>query len=153
MSESFNANEQNYRLAHEYAWNWFSFHAQQRLTLFNFSLVALGALAAGCVSAFAQGWYLAAGLSAVFAGVVAFAFLRLDRRNSELTKLAEDYLKSGTEERLAPVVGDKIRLVAYADSPSASPFFTFGQVFRFVYRLAIFAAVSAALISGYLSQQ
>lgn len=136
-----------HRLAHEYAWSWFEYHAQQRLQLFNFSIVALGALAAASATFLSQAAYIAAGLTAVFAGALAIAFLRLDQRNSELTRLAERYLASGTEGNLAPIVGDNIRLASNADKPGSRIFYTFGQIARAAYSTCVLAAAGVVMFA------
>lgn len=119
-------------LAHEYAWNWFSYHAQQRLGLFNISLVAIAAAATGAISAKVQGWNSLAAIISAFGAVLSLAFLRLDQRNSELTKLAEEHLKV-SEQRLAEHVGNTIKLSALANNPTKNVFYTFGQVSRTLY--------------------
>jgi hypothetical protein len=137
----FGSPEEAAKIAHEYAWRWFAYHAQQRLTLFSFSLIALGALAAGCASALSQKWHFTAAAAAVSAAFLAVVFFRLDQRNSELTKLAEEYLKHHTESALAPVVGPRIRLARLADQPKKNTFYTFGQVVRVTYSLCVAVAI------------
>jgi uncharacterized membrane protein YfcA len=139
----FSTKEEAYKVAHDYAWNWFSYHAQQRLQIFNFGIIVLGALIAACFSSFLQRWYHAATVSAALIAFLGYAFLRLDQRNSELTKLAERYLKTRTEEALSPIVGDEINFATQADKPDRAKFYTFGQIVRGVY----FAIISAAIVA------
>lgn len=40
-----------HKLQFEYAWKWFSFHADQRTKVFNFMLILVGILAAGTINA------------------------------------------------------------------------------------------------------
>lgn len=137
MENERKVSDEQLRLAHEYAWNWFSLHANQRLALFNLSLIALGALTAGCASAFSQDWNFAAALSATVSVLIAVAFLRLDQRNSDLTKMAEQQLAASSEALLSTVVGSGIKFCSLADHPSKTNFYTFGQIVRSVYWTAI----------------
>jgi hypothetical protein len=142
--------EATFRFAHDYAWSWFSYHANQRLAIFNYSVIVLAALTAACISAFTQEWYTAAAVSAALIAFFAYAFLRMDHRNSDLTKLAEAYLKEGTEPLLAVVVGDKIRLTHLADKRGKSVFYTFGKIVRTLYYLAIIGAIAACIAGCWL---
>lgn len=140
----FSSVEAAYQLAHDYAWGWFEYHAQQRLQLFNFGLIAIGATTAVCFSAFAQEWYKGAAFTGALIAFLAFVFLRLDGRNSDLTKFAEGYLRTGTEAALVPIVGVDIRLSGKADDHAARRFYTFGQIVRSVYYVTIVCAIIAA---------
>ena len=82
------------KLQFEYAWKWFSFHADQRTKVFNFMLIVFGIFAAGIVNALDKHLpkIAAAGL-AIFAAILALIFSRLDRRNRDLLWRSEDILK------------------------------------------------------------
>lgn len=78
---------------HEYAWNWFEYHARQRLTEFRFFLIFFAAL----VVAFRTG---TAPVNLLFVQVIcgagmfiSLAFLMLDRRNEQLVNVARDALE------------------------------------------------------------
>jgi hypothetical protein len=77
----------------DYAWNWFSFHADQRVKMFNFMLVVFGVFAAGVVNALDKHLpaIALAGLC-FFATILAAIFMLLDRRNRDLVWLGEDVL-------------------------------------------------------------
>jgi hypothetical protein len=77
----------------DYAWKWFSFHADQRVKMFNFMLIVFGIFATAIVSA--VNYHLPAGFIAalcIVAGVLGLIFPRLDRRNRDLVWLGEDVL-------------------------------------------------------------
>jgi hypothetical protein len=80
-------------LQFDYAWKWFSFHADQRVKMFNFMLVVFGIFATAIVSA--VNYRLPAGFIValcIVAGVLGLIFPRLDRRNRDLVWLGEDVL-------------------------------------------------------------
>lgn len=77
----------------DYGWRWFSFHAAQRMTVFNFYLVAVAIIFVGFHETVKSSDYI---LSLSFAGaqlVIAVLFKRLDRRTSELVKIGESLLE------------------------------------------------------------
>ncbi len=81
------------KLQFEYAWKWFSFHADQRTKVFNFMLILVGVLAAGTVSALDKCLPSAAYAVLCFAGAgLAIIFSLLDRRNRDLVWLGEEAL-------------------------------------------------------------
>ena len=76
-----------------HAWNWFEYHANQRMTMIRFYLTVAGAIATGVGYLWIHN---EPGLSAALSsfGVVAsLCFMRLDQRVSSLVKLGEDALK------------------------------------------------------------
>jgi hypothetical protein len=79
------------KLRFDYAWKWFSFHADQRVKMFNFMLVATGFFAAAVASTYDKSPAIACALS-VAAAIVSLIFTRLDRRNQDLVWLGEDVL-------------------------------------------------------------
>jgi hypothetical protein len=81
------------KLRFDYAWKWFSFHADQRVKMFNFMLIVFGIFAAGVVNALDKDLppVAIAGLC-FFATSLACAFMWLDRRNRDLVWLGEDVL-------------------------------------------------------------
>lgn len=76
------------KLRFDYAWKWFSFHADQRTKMFNFMLIGLGVFATGVVSAIDKHWRLEAAVLAVAASMIAYGFRLLDRRNKQLYEVA-----------------------------------------------------------------
>jgi hypothetical protein len=83
-----NLNEQ--RL--DYAWKWFSFHADQRTKMFNFMLVGLGLFAGALVTALDKQLYPLAALMGVAGFALAVGFYFIDRRNKQLYEAALDVL-------------------------------------------------------------
>jgi len=84
----------------EYAWRWFEYHAKQRISMFNFFLVASGLLATGYVDALKQSNGHLGGVLSLFGMVIAIVFTRLDQRNARLVYLGEDVLRRLEKESL-----------------------------------------------------
>jgi hypothetical protein len=78
--------EKKLELELQYSWDWFSYHAGQRLTAFNFFLVLMGAVVVGYTQA-VDNELPALGIALGGLGaLVAFAFLAMDVRNEELVR-------------------------------------------------------------------
>ena len=67
-----------------YAWNWFAYHASQRLQAFNFFLLILAALATGYLTALDKDYALLQIAIGVAGILISYAFLALDFRNEQL---------------------------------------------------------------------
>ena len=94
------------KLRFDYAWKWFSFHAEQRTKMFNFMLIGLGIFASGVASAFEKHlWREAAALS-LTAALIAVGFGLLDRRNKGLYEAALAVLKDLEKQHV--IVGEKL---------------------------------------------
>lgn len=77
----------------DYAWDWFEYHAGQRMTAFRFFLIFLGILGVGLSTAFKDGHLLLAGGIAVVGAFVSVAFLMLEMRNEQLVDVGREALK------------------------------------------------------------
>jgi hypothetical protein len=84
------------KLQFDYAWKWFSYHADQRVKMFNFMLIVMGIFAAGIVNAVASQHVGRGGIATFcfFAAALAMIFAVLDRRNRDLVHLGEELLTS-----------------------------------------------------------
>jgi hypothetical protein len=95
----------------KYAWNWFQYHADQRLKGFNFFVVALGILLAAYGAAIKEsvteritdastaGSYQALAVGIGFCGaIISIAFLLIEVRNRELVECALKWLESLEDE-------------------------------------------------------
>jgi hypothetical protein len=82
-----------HKLQFDYAWKWFSYHADQRVKMFNFMLVALGIFAAAIVSAITNHMaHRATAILCFVAGILALVFGFLDMRNRDLVLIGEELL-------------------------------------------------------------
>jgi len=95
----------------KYAYDYFSFHAKQRTTMFNFFMVAVGLIATAVAQSFKDGMpkEVLIGLL-VIGAILTIAFIFLDRRNVQLLQIAGDVLREIEETTLFKDIED-------ADSP------------------------------------
>jgi hypothetical protein len=103
-----------HKLQFEYAWKWFSFHADQRTKVFNFMLILVGILAAGTINALDKRLPNIVYAALCFTGgCLALIFWLLDKRNRDLLWLAEDVLRY--LER-AGIFGTDVKIEALSDT-------------------------------------
>jgi fatty acid desaturase len=98
-------------LKYKYAWNWFQYHAQQRLTSFRYFLLIVGALFVGYQKSFEGGQpaVLRVFISS-FGILISVAFYLLEIRNEELVNCGRDSLDTIEKEiGLTIREGDKDR--------------------------------------------
>jgi hypothetical protein len=147
----------------EHAWRYFELHANQRIAVFNFFLLASGAIAAGLATTL-QGTPRFSSLGIALGALlmlVAFIFWKLDQRASFLIKHAENALAE--TERAFPANEACLFLFEPKASKQASQTaswwskqWTYGQAFRFVFIvMGLFgvagAALSLARFTGWLT--
>ena len=107
--------EDVYNVARQYAWDWFAYHAGQRLAVFRFFLLLSAFISTGYVTAMVKQYHSISTILSIVLLISAFLFWRLDRRNLDLVKIAEVYLKI-EEQRLKKILGHpEIALVEEAD--------------------------------------
>lgn len=68
----------------EYAWKWFSYHAQQRLTAFHYFLIVVALLTTGYITAVDKQLESIQIVICILGVLISVAFLALDIRNEEL---------------------------------------------------------------------
>src|SRR5258708_6717426 len=78
------------KLRLDYAWKWFSFHADQRTKMFNFMLIVVGIFATAVVAAVKEGMLEVAVLVCFVPGLLPFVFSLLHRPNRDLLLLGAD---------------------------------------------------------------
>src|SRR5689334_12364917 len=94
------------KLQFDYAWKWFSFHADQRTKMFNYMLLIFGIFAAGIVNSLDKHIPpVATAILCFIAGALALIFALLDRRNRDLVWLGEDVLM---ELERAAIFGERL---------------------------------------------
>lgn len=105
------------------AWDWFQYHAGQRLTAFNFFLILTGAALVGYTAAVegrSEGLGIAIGVIAALVGV---GFVAMDIRNTELVEYGRRVLDDLEKEELPRIdirAGDRGR-AALEELLSRSP--------------------------------
>lgn len=105
----------------KYAWDYFHFHASQRLTTFNFYLVICGLIIAGYATALKESRDIPiALLLGLVLTLMSFVFWKLDRRNRQLIWNAEEALKV-LEDKFDVEEGQSpIRIFRYEEDQSKS---------------------------------
>jgi hypothetical protein len=101
--------DRDFERIHDYAWDWFSYHAGQRTSMFNYALASSALLAAGYAAVLDKHAIVAAAIGFVGAFVL-FCFVLVDRRNASLVDRGEDVLDA-IERTLfaAPRGGSRLR--------------------------------------------
>jgi hypothetical protein len=141
-----------------YAWNYFSVHAAQRMSVFQFFITLATAIIGGAVliagSADDREW---AALLFMALPFLSFIFWRLDIRTSSLVKNAEDALKhldNAIASRLKDGLPAELALFArddtkVGDRTEAKPFlghFSYTRSFRYVFVAVALLGVVGVLV-------
>jgi hypothetical protein len=136
-----------------HVWNYFTIHAGQRISMFNFFLVLTGLVAAG-LAACLQGQGVLRLLGAVmglFLAVVALAFFKLDQRSSFLVKHAEGAMVK--LESTFTVAEARIFTAEIPDTaagtllPASRRMWTYGTSLRFIFLVTGLAGLSGGILS------
>ncbi len=77
----------------DYAWKWFDYHAKQRVSMFNFFLIASGLFATAYVDALCKDKEVLGAALSFLGMLIALVFVVLDCRNARLVYLGEDILR------------------------------------------------------------
>ncbi len=77
-----------------YGVEFFKFHADRRMKMFQFFLIFVGLVAGAYATLLTKGYVVGSSLLGFFAGVLTICFLFLEHRNEELVHIAEDVLAS-----------------------------------------------------------
>lgn len=132
-----------YKLAMEHAWAWFTVHANQRMQLVNFWLIAMAFLTAALASTLGDGrWPI--GLVVALAGSLSTAaFHRLDRRTRELVNLAESALLHFQQDLANFAEVPELNIVA-ASNNHARLLGSYSQIILFLHSTAFLGFAGAA---------
>ncbi len=117
----------------EHAWNWFRYHAEQRLKVFQFFIAITGVIATGLGAGLGQGLNFPVLVVAIFGMPLTVSFYRLDRRVSALIKIGEVAMRA-EEMRLSINLGDdSIRICEGAENPEGKSSGTYSDAFRVIF--------------------
>ena len=120
-------------IALRHGWEWFQYHAQQRLSIFRFYVFLVGALGTAYVAAMVGGFYIPAIAVTLVGCVLSFFFWLLDRRVSDLIKIGEAVL-GREQDKLAERLGyEEIKIVGEADRHKRKYFYSYSQVFGAIF--------------------
>jgi hypothetical protein len=131
----------------DHAWNWFSMHAQQRMTTINFFLVVQGALL-GALGVTADkklyGYQFYVGLLIV---LMALMFFALDKRVRKLIEIGETALKTEQSRLAADVSDTHIELLRLSDECARwRP--TYGRIFDCMFLIFVLIGVGASYVAA-----
>ncbi len=135
------------KLAIDHAWNWFKFHAEQRMVLVRFYLIMVGALGAGYASMSGMHDGSIALVIALVGMVVSLLFRRLDLRVSKLIKIGEAVLEKEQLQLYEILKYDEIKIIQRTNEESAGNLTSYRKIFGFMYWSAGFAFLFLGLIS------
>lgn len=76
----------------DYAWKWFEYHANQRVSMFNFFLVGIGILFTALATLLTEAYFFEALAVSVVGILVCIVFALLDVRNEDLVRIGEAIL-------------------------------------------------------------
>lgn len=85
-------------IALKYAWDWFSYHAGQRLRAFHFFLIIIGVVVVGYLKCVDEKWQGFGFLIGLFGFFISIAFWILEIRNEELVNCARGALMKLEEQ-------------------------------------------------------
>jgi hypothetical protein len=131
----------------DHAWAYFTLHANQRITVFNYFVVFAGILCTGLAAT------MQASVRLSFVGIalglilvmLSFLFWKLDQRTSFLIKHAEDVIKTH-EPALAPLLADEVGKTSNAKANDG--LWTYGEVFRAIFVAMALIGVAGATLSA-----
>ncbi len=146
----------------KYAWDWFQYHADQRLKAFNFFLVVVGVFLAVYGAAVKEGLAnpptgatgAAQRLAVLVAGcgvLIAFAFLLIELRNTELVDCGRkwlDYLEKQIGMSIREDDDGRHRLLPFAKGLAAHWGVPLGVMKHAFWFRAIYIFVTAAFIGA-----
>jgi hypothetical protein len=134
----------------ELGWNWFKYHAEQRMLMIRYYLIIVGgALAA--YSAALKEFPLISASAALFGLVASALFWALDRRVSKLIKLGENVLAREQEKLKAKLGYGDIAITELANRSSCGVLGSYKRIFGifFLVVIALSAVGGTAAILQY----
>ena len=115
------------------------------MIIVRFYLIVVGALGAGCLTAFDKNENVVAAVIAGFGAIVSELFERLDRRTRQLIDASKAALRRQQAVMATETGIEEMNIVARADDEDEVDW-TYTRVFRAVFRSATAAFVFAALL-------
>lgn len=131
----------------DHAWAYFSLHAAQRITVFNYFVVFAGILSTGLAATIQASDRLAfVGIAlGLLLSFLSFLFWKLDQRTSFLVKHAEDKIKV-LEPTTAALVTDEAAKTDAAKKING--LWTYGSIFRTIFCVMGIVGLAGAVLSA-----
>ena len=130
-----------------HAWNWFKYHAEQRMILVRFYLIMAGALGAGYISVLKDNENALATVIAGFGAFVSLLFFKLDQRTARLIKLGERALAKREEVLAGSVSCDELKIVDRAEEGTEKWLGSTREIFASMFVAALVVFCLAGLIA------
>jgi hypothetical protein len=121
------------QVALDHAWNWFTYHANQRISPLRMFLLTTGAVTTAYFAAFEAEIYEASIGAAVFGAVSSFCFFWLDQRSSQLIKLGEAVLDKEQKRLKYGVLYDEICIIERTEHNKNAIFGSHRQNYRILF--------------------
>jgi hypothetical protein len=136
----------------DHAWNWFKYHAEQRIAMFKFYIVVVGAVAVGLGSLLEKKELLLGATLSIFLAIISFCFLRIDQRTSDLIKLGERALLSEQKRLAIMTQNDDFNICLFAERKSGVWPQSYGQSVKVLLILTIIFSLGFGIIFLYNSE-
>lgn len=138
--------EKNEAAARDQAWNWFKYHADQRMTLIKFYITVIGFIGVGYFVSLTSNYTFLAAIVA-FAGVaVSVCFWALDYRTSTLIKLGEDVLLKEQEKIRSNLGYPEIEIAKLSENNKLKLLGSYKRVFRLLFVVMIIISVIGIIL-------
>lgn len=142
----------------DHAWQWFEYHADQRMTMVRFYIIIVGAIATGIGYLWQAQYFLAAASLGSIGTIIAIVFARLDARVSDLVKLGEAAL-ADQQRHLSQHFGSSAYEICKAADDLRFPNgcrrkfwpYTYGESIRLLVSLSALAFAIVAFSGFYMS--
>lgn len=105
------------KLASEYAWNWFSLHAGQRMQVVSFFILASSFLTTAYVAAMQKNLFIVAGFIAIGGAATSLSVLGFEGRTHDLLDVGRKALATIEEVISSRCEIDLVKLVANTPGP------------------------------------
>jgi hypothetical protein len=139
------------KTALDHGWRWFEYHAQQRLTVFKYYLIIMGAIGVALYTLHTAQEHLFAAIAAASGVIASITFFALDHRVSQLVKLGED-LMSRQEAILQEGTGHSEALISKLSNQNQWKVLgSYRRAFRLIFAWAAFALTGATGWEIYLA--
>jgi hypothetical protein len=137
------------KLALDHAWDWFEYHATQRMTMIRFYLIAIGGIGAGIGALLSAHENLLASTLSIVGFATSYCFKQLDKRVADLVKIGENALKPEQLKMSTALGSSAFEICRMADEGSSGKcLYTYGQNFRFLFGMVMMVFALAAIFGG-----
>lgn len=129
-----------------HAWDWWKYHADQRIALIRFYILTLGGIAAAIGWLHQQHQILFSVLLSAFGAILTFCFLRLDTRTADLVKIGEDALRNEELWLSSITSNEQMKLCQASDNQKRYWPYTYGQVISTILSIVMTLFLATAVI-------